>query len=155
MKLNNVENSRPLLINTTLSLVSWQQIRDETETKIELPAEGSDSDLIVISGRKENVEVAKDKVQAIQNELANITTIEVSIPPKFHNLIIGAKGRLIRSIAEECGGVHIKFPIEGSGSDKVIVRGPKSDVEKAKKQLVELANEKVGCIRCAYLPPAP
>ncbi|KAG1666666.1 Vigilin [Nymphon striatum] len=119
-----------------------KKIRDETETKIELPAEGSDSDVIIISGKKENVNIARDRIQTIQNELANIITMDVAIPAKYHNLIIGAKGRLIRSIADDCGGVHIRFPQEGSGSDKVTVRGPKEDVEKAKKQLVELANEK-------------
>lgn len=45
---------------------------------------------------------------------------------------------------EECGGVHIHFPVEGSGSDTVVIRGPASDVEKAKKQLLHLAEEKVG-----------
>jgi len=58
--------------------------------------------------------------------------------------VIGAKGRLIRAIMDECGGVSIKFPPEGSNSDKVLIRGPKDDVEKAKKQLLELLNEKVG-----------
>lgn len=45
---------------------------------------------------------------------------------------------------DECGGVHIHFPSEGSGSDKVTIRGPASEVEKAKKQLLQLAEEKVG-----------
>ncbi|XP_002734359.3 vigilin-like [Saccoglossus kowalevskii] len=43
---------------------------------------------------------------------------------------------------EDCGGVMIHFPNEGSGSDKVTLRGPKDDVDKAKKQLMELANER-------------
>lgn len=69
--------------------------------------------------------------------------MEVSIPSKLHNSLIGAKGRFIRSIMEECGGVHIHFPTEGSGSDTVTIRGPAQDVEKAKKQLLHLAEEKV------------
>ena len=44
---------------------------------------------------------------------------------------------------EDCGGVAIKFPPGGSKSDKVIVRGPKDDVEKAKTELLKLAKEKV------------
>lgn len=76
---------------------------------------------------------------------ANIRELSVEIPNKLHNSIIGAKGRLIRSIMEECGGVIIRFPQEGT-SDKVTIRGPKDDVEKARKQLLELANEKVQCI---------
>lgn len=47
------------------------KIREETDTKIELPSEGSDSDVIVITGHKAQVEAAKDKILAIQNELVN------------------------------------------------------------------------------------
>lgn len=72
--------------------------------------------------------------------------MEVSIPSKLHNSLIGAKGRFIRSIMEECGGVHIHFPTEGSGSDTVTIRGPAQDVEKAKKQLLHLAEEKVSLV---------
>lgn len=80
---------------------------------------------------------------------ANIAEVEVSIPAKLHNSLIGTKGRLIRSIMEECGGVHIHFPVEGSGSDTVVIRGPSSDVEKAKKQLLHLAEEKVSLNPCS------
>merc|ERR1712038_1274331 len=67
---------------------------------------------------------------------------DISIPAKIHNTIIGAGGKLIQSIMDECGGVHIKFPEANSGSDKVTIRGPKEDVEKAKQLLVGLSNEK-------------
>lgn len=118
-----------------------RKIREETDTRIDLPNEASDSDVIVITGRKPNVEAAKAKIEAIQRELANIKEISIDIPHKLHNSIIGAKGRLIRSIMEECGGVIIRFPEEGSTKDKVIIRGPKDDVENAKKQLLELADQ--------------
>ena len=72
---------------------------------------------------------------------ANIKEINIDIPHKLHNSIIGAKGRLIRSIMDECGGVIIRFPEEGSTKDRVIIRGPKDDVENAKKQLLELADQ--------------
>lgn len=75
---------------------------------------------------------------------ANIKETEVTIPAKLHNSLIGSKGCLVRSIMEDCGGVHIHFPSEGSGSDKVTIRGPAGEVEKAKKQLLQLAEEKVG-----------
>lgn len=73
----------------------------------------------------------------------NIKEVSVEIPHKLHNSLIGAKGRLIRAIMEECGGVNVRFPPEGSKSDKVTIRGPKDDVENAKKQLMDLASEKV------------
>lgn len=49
----------------------------------------------------------------------------------------------MRSVMEECGGVHIHFPAEGSGLDKVTIRGPAEEVERARKQLLQLAEEKV------------
>uniref|UniRef100_A0A3Q3WA91 Vigilin n=1 Tax=Mola mola TaxID=94237 RepID=A0A3Q3WA91_MOLML len=119
-----------------------KKIREETNTKIDLPAENSNSEMIVITGKKANCEAARNRILAIQKELANITEIEVSIPSKLHNSLIGSKGRFVRSIMEECGGVHIHFPTEGSGIDKVTIRGPVEEVEKAKLQLLALAEEK-------------
>lgn len=85
----------------------------------------------------------KSDVNGIFLLQANVTQVDVNIPHKHHNALIGAKGRLIRSIMDECGGVSIKFPPEGTNSDKVLIRGPKDDVEKAKKQLLQLLTEKV------------
>jgi len=119
-----------------------RRIRDETDTKIDLPDSGSDSDMITITGKKENVNKAVSQVQQIQSEMANITTKEIKIPAKIHNTVIGAGGKLIQSIMNECGGVAIKFPENGSGSDLVTVRGPVDDVEKAVKLLKELSDEK-------------
>lgn len=45
------------------------QIHDETDTKIELPTEKSDSDAIVVTGRKENVERACAMIRAIEKEM--------------------------------------------------------------------------------------
>lgn len=119
-----------------------RKIREETQTKIDLPAEGEKSDVITITGKKENVEKAKEMIQKIQDEMANIVIEEIVIPPRFYNFLIGTGGKLIHSIMEDCGGVTIKFPTAESRSDKVNIRGPKEDVEKAKQQLLELTNEK-------------
>uniref|UniRef100_S4RAX2 Vigilin n=1 Tax=Petromyzon marinus TaxID=7757 RepID=S4RAX2_PETMA len=119
-----------------------KKIREETNTKIDLPTENSNSEMIVITGKKAHCEAAREKVLAIQKELANIKEADVTIPAKLHNSLIGAKGRLVRAIMEECGGVHIHFPSEGSGSDKVTIRGPQPEVDRACKQLMQLAEEK-------------
>lgn len=47
---------------------------------------------------------------------------ELQIPAKYHQSFIGAGGKLIQSIMEDCGGVQIKFPVAESGSDKVCYR---------------------------------
>ncbi|XP_062858912.1 vigilin isoform X2 [Trichomycterus rosablanca] len=119
-----------------------KKIREETNTKIDLPTENSDSEMIVITGKKSNCEAARERILAIQRDLANLKETEVTIPAKLHNSLIGSKGCLVRSVMEECGGVHIHFPAEGSGVDKVTIRGPAGEVEKARNQLLQLAEEK-------------
>lgn len=84
-----------------------------------MPAEGDTNEVITITGKKENVEEAKKLIQKIQNELANIVTEEITIPPQYYNSLIGAGGKLIHSIMEDCGGVIIKFPNVETKSDKV------------------------------------
>jgi len=98
--------------------------------------------MIVITGRKDDVEKARDRILKIQSELVSIISEELQIPAKYHQSFIGAGGKLIQSIMEDCGGVQIKFPPSDSGSDKVVIRGPKEEVEKAKKTLLEMSNEK-------------
>lgn len=44
------------------------QIREETNTQIDLPAEGDKNDNIVITGKKEQVEEARERILKIQNE---------------------------------------------------------------------------------------
>uniref|UniRef100_A0A2K6UPQ1 Vigilin n=1 Tax=Saimiri boliviensis boliviensis TaxID=39432 RepID=A0A2K6UPQ1_SAIBB len=112
----------------------------ESNTNIDLPAENSNSETIIITGKRAHCKAARSRILSIQKDLANMA--EVSIPAKPHNSLVGTKGRLICSIMEECGGVHVHFPVEGSGSDTLAIRGPSSDVEKAKKQLLHLAEEK-------------
>ncbi|GBP31692.1 Vigilin [Eumeta japonica] len=119
-----------------------RKIRDETQTIIDLPAEGDDSDVITVCGKRDNVEEAVRRIQQIHNEKANIVVEEVTIPPKYYNSLIGAGGKLIHSIMEECGGVIIKFPPADSDNDKVVIRGPSEDVEKAKAQLLAHATER-------------
>ena len=122
--------------------VNIKKIRDETNTKIDLPNSDADSDTITITGKKEDVNKAADKIREIQSQMANVVSRDLSIPAKIHNTVIGAGGKLIQSIMSECGGVAIKFPEANSGSDKVTIRGPVDDVEKAMKKLQELSDEK-------------
>jgi predicted PilT family ATPase len=119
-----------------------KKIRDETQTTIDLPPEGDTNDVIRITGKKENVIEASERIKKINNELEDTVTEEITIPPKYYNSIIGTRGKLISAIMDECGGVSIKFPTSDSKSDKVTIRGQKEGVEKAKAQLIELSNER-------------
>jgi len=90
-------------------------------SRVDLPESGSDSDVITITGKKENVEKAQTKIQQIQSEMADVISVDIIVPAKIHNTMIGAGGKLIQSIMDDCGGVSIKFPEANSGSDKVSI----------------------------------
>ena len=53
-----------------------RRIRDETDTKIDFPRENSDSDVITITGRKENVEKAKSMIEAIEKETVHVLYLQ-------------------------------------------------------------------------------
>lgn len=55
------------------------QIREETDTKIDLPSEISESDVITITGKKANVEKAQAKIEAIQKEMVRTNAYIFSI----------------------------------------------------------------------------
>ncbi|XP_043539573.1 vigilin-like [Chiloscyllium plagiosum] len=50
-----------------------KKIREETNTKIDLPTENSNSEVILITGKKANCEAARDRILAIQRELVHQT----------------------------------------------------------------------------------
>lgn len=126
---------------------SIRQVQEKTGTRIDLPRVGGGDEAtaceVVITGRQKEVEEARRQVEQIVAGLESVVEEEMTIPARFHTSIIGAGGRHIQSIMSECGGVRIQFPSPDSGSDKVSLNGPKDDVEKAKKILLDLANEKV------------
>ncbi|KAL1462767.1 hypothetical protein WDU94_014576 [Cyamophila willieti] len=120
-----------------------KKIREDTGTKIELPPEeDNNNDTIIITGKKESALEAKSRIMKILDEVVNVSQEEVNIPYKYHNYLIGTKGKLIQSIKDECGGVNIKFPPQDSKSDKVIIRGAADDVAKAKSLLLQYAEER-------------
>lgn len=122
-----------------------RKIRDETQTRIEVPAEDSDSDSIVIIGRQENVRKARLLIENKVKELVKVEEDSIEIPQQLHTSLIGRGGAIIKQIRKECGGVLINFPVEGStgtNSNKITLKGPREEIEKAKKELQKLAKQK-------------
>lgn len=119
-----------------------KKIREDTHTNIDLPAETTDSDVIVITGKKENVYEARTMILKIESELGDIVEAEINIPFDHRQFIIGPSGKFITAIMEECGGVNIKFPPAETKSEVVKLRGLAEDVEKAKQRLLELSEKR-------------
>uniref|UniRef100_A0A915E443 K Homology domain-containing protein n=1 Tax=Ditylenchus dipsaci TaxID=166011 RepID=A0A915E443_9BILA len=66
--------------------ININRIRDETQTRIELPSQGDGR--ITVIGKQANVEKAIAQLNKIQNELANIVSTEVTIPNKIHTRLL-------------------------------------------------------------------
>ena len=49
--------------------VTLRKIREETNTKIEMPKEDSELDIITITGKKENVDKARKRLQEIEKQV--------------------------------------------------------------------------------------
>ncbi|XP_071652099.1 vigilin-like [Temnothorax longispinosus] len=116
-----------------------KEIRDKfNQVQITFPGPGDKGDIVKIRGPKEDVDKCHKHLLKLVKELNESNhVLEVPIPRKFYKSLTGTGGKLIHS-----GSVTIKFPTAKSKSDKVSIRGPKDDVEKAKAQLLELSNEK-------------
>ena len=54
-----------------------KKIREDTNTKIEMPKEEMDSDVIVITGRKEDAEKAKRMLLEIEKQMVPFYTVHV------------------------------------------------------------------------------
>ncbi|KAB0399211.1 hypothetical protein E2I00_017536 [Balaenoptera physalus] len=118
-----------------------KEICAASNTKINLSSANSDSENIVISGKPANCEVARDLILSIQKDIANISELEISIPSNLHKSFFDSKDGLIGAVMEECGSIHIHFPKNNSGLQRVIIRGPDQNVEMAKKKLLQLVEE--------------
>lgn len=120
-----------------------RKIREDTNTRIEVPNEGSDSDSIVIVGKQENVIKAKKMIEEKVKELLKIEEDFVDVPHQLHNSLIGRGGAVIKQIRQECGGVIINFPPEATektpGSDRITLKGPRDEIERAKQELLKAA----------------
>merc|ERR1712226_448179 len=93
------------------------------------------SDIIRVSGRKENCEEAVAALKALVP-----INIEVDVPFEFHRFIIGRGGENVRTLMNK-HDVNIKVPSSDQQSSVIVVTGPKAYVESAKQALLAKVEE--------------
>ncbi|GFT09788.1 vigilin [Nephila pilipes] len=76
-------------------------------------------------------------IHKMEKEVCKDLIIEL----RSHQNIIGAKGEKIREIREKFNQINITFSELGVKSDKVTIRGPKSDVDACYKYLHRMNEE--------------
>ena len=119
------------------------KIKEETGCTIDIPSGSSESNIIVITGYKDKCEVARKNILKIESEMASVVTKEIAVPQNLHVSMIGVGGKLIQSVMNECGDVHIHIPSKEEQSDKITIRGVPEDVEKAEQALKKVAEERL------------
>lgn len=130
--------------------------RDINMTRFDITSSGEKGDVITITGHKRAVQLAKEIILERSQKLADTVVTSINIPSKFHSKLIGKGGKVVGKLME-LYNVHVKFPSrtpanngaaveEGDededktiDEDKVTIRGFKADVEKAKAELLALA----------------
>lgn len=126
-----------------------KKVRDMTGARITFPNDGDeDKERIVIIGRKDAVERAKEELESMIDMINNTIEEVVHVNPKYHKHFIINRGELIHRISEECGGVTISFPrlsSAGPNESKVTVKGKPNGVREAiakiEKEVQELEEQ--------------
>ncbi|XP_023376853.1 vigilin [Pteropus vampyrus] len=113
-----------------------QENGDDTgESREAEPGSPRRCDIIVISGRKEKCEAAKEALEALVP-----VTVEVEVPFDLHRYIIGQKGSGIRKMMDEFE-VNIHVPAPELQSDIVAITGLAANLGRAKAGLLERVRE--------------
>ncbi|XP_009875981.1 PREDICTED: LOW QUALITY PROTEIN: vigilin-like, partial [Apaloderma vittatum] len=95
------------------------------------PSSPKKCDIIIISGRREKCEAAKEALQALVP-----VTIEVEVPFDLHRYIIGQKGSGIRKMMDEFE-VNIQVPAPELQSDIITITGLATNLDRAKAGLLK------------------
>lgn len=105
------------------------------EAKDSDPGSPRRCDIIIISGRKEKCEAAKEALEALVP-----VTIEVEVPFDLHRYVIGQKGSGIRKMMDEFE-VNIHVPAPELQSDIIAITGLAANLDRAKAGLLERVKE--------------
>ena len=109
--------------------------------EVVVPGENDAEQTVFIVGEASKVKTVKDQLLKTLKDLANLTVVEIKVDPRFHKTIIGKKGETIKKLNDEFESCAIKVPTPEGSSDLVIIRGPKDDVERLRKQVVQLVED--------------
>ncbi|KAM6956740.1 LOW QUALITY PROTEIN: protein bicaudal C homolog 1-B-like [Aplochiton taeniatus] len=126
----------------------FQKVMDETKTQIAWPsklkigAKSKKDPHIKVSGKRENVREAKDRIMSVLDTKSNRVTLKMDVSHTEHSHVIGKGGNNIKKVMEETG-CHIHFPDSNRNnhtdkSNQVSIAGQPGGVEAARAKIREL-----------------
>ncbi len=108
----------------------------ETENdQVTIQNSPSKSDIIVITGLREDCERAKEAILALVPVTEN-----VPFPKKFHKELVANKAELLIALSNEYN-IQIQVPKRDEAADFITVQGLRENVEAAQKGIEEKCNE--------------
>ncbi|CAH8668528.1 unnamed protein product [Schistosoma margrebowiei] len=119
-----------------------RKILEDTQTRLQNPSVGSNPEIFTVIGREENVRRAIEQLEELQKKLATVKEVTVSIPSALTTKFAGDQAPSLRSICEQCEGVHIRFANNNHNKNtkgqanklshmEIIVLGPEKEVQQA------------------------
>ncbi|XP_039627497.1 protein bicaudal C homolog 1 [Polypterus senegalus] len=126
----------------------FQKVMDETDTQIAWPsklkigAKSKKDPHIKVSGKKNKVKEAKEKIMSVLDTKSNRVTLKMDVSYTEHSHVIGKGGNNIKKVMEETG-CHIHFPDsnrnnQAEKSNQVSIAGQPAGVESARVRIREL-----------------
>ncbi|CAN6607218.1 protein Scp160p [Trichomonascus vanleenenianus] len=129
------------------------EIKDNTNTRIDVSHEETDKENgdkevgITVTGTQKEVNQAISEIQAVAQDVVDTVTEIVEVDPKYHRLLIGPGGSIMRDIVRKATGSDennqrmIFIPASKSDDPKVRVVGNKKVVAKIIKIINEIVDE--------------
>uniref|UniRef100_A0A8C1RJ97 BicC family RNA binding protein 1b n=1 Tax=Cyprinus carpio TaxID=7962 RepID=A0A8C1RJ97_CYPCA len=123
-------------------------VMEETDTQIAWPsklkigAKSKKDPHIKVSGKRDNVKEAKEKIMSVLDTKSNRVTLKMDVSHTEHSHVIGKGGNNIKKVMEDTG-CHIHFPDsnrnnQAEKSNQVSIAGQPGGVEAARARIREL-----------------
>ena len=113
-----------------------RQIMEDYDVNINIPKIDLESNIITITGTKDNVEKAREDLEEKVKDLnAKSFEARVEVNPEYHPKIIGRKGETIGKLRAN-HSVEVHLPKKGDAEENIItIRGYEDNVMKAKEEI--------------------
>ncbi|KAF5900642.1 protein bicaudal C 1, partial [Clarias magur] len=126
----------------------FQKVMEETSTQIAWPsklkigAKSKKDPHIKVSGKRDDVKEAKEKIMSVLDTKSNRVTLKMDVSHTEHSHVIGKGGNNIKKVMEDTG-CHIHFPDsnrnnQAEKSNQVSIAGQPGGVEAARARIREL-----------------
>jgi len=126
-----------------------RQLMEDHDVNIRVPPSEQHSDIIVVTGAKNNADSARtallERLQELEKEkedrAAKSFEVRVNVDPDYHPRIIGKKGAVITKLRMDYD-VNVQLPKKGDPDEStILITGYEDQAEKAKEAILAIVNE--------------